>query len=338
MSKELESNKSYYAIVQKGQTFVGLSATNAWTVDWNTATKADAIKEWIAKHNPESASYSAIRRESLKRQVIIAEEAEAKRQARQAEREAIDQLRKEAYLKGSSLDFPSVISKPEYSDFYTYPEGKEPTPWNRSHDEEAYALASQEYRESVEQYEQAVNEHFDSLVHGSMLTVTDIMAWRYELIRRSFYGYVDGLLIFPQSIELHDEHMMVEAVALNFVDYSFVGIKYFEVDALLELVQTNEDFKIQSASTSGWHGADSRIRIELVTKTERKHEITLSLEWNAEHDYESRSTVLTAQAEIGTSGTYRTIADTKALVKAMQTAVNIGEQWEAQAPKTVSMS
>lgn len=339
MAKELGRDSSWYAIVQKGQTFVGLAADATFTIDWNTVTLADKIADWIAKHEPKSASYAAIARESARRQAEAAAVAEAKR-AEQQEREAERQERRmQAYQDGSSLEFPSVLDRPKYENFYTYPEGEEPTVWNREHDAEAYDEAQAQWEASWNAYRQAVAEAFDSMTTGSTLTATDCLVWKRELSERGLYPVSEGLLVFPYELDELDGNMVVNAIALDVVDYSYVGTKSFGISQQLELIASGEPFTFDDVSTSRWYdGEASRIRITMRTRTERKHELTVSLDWNVDRNYETREQRTVAVAEIGTGGTHRTAADTKVLANMMLKAIAIAEAWEAQPTTVKSLS
>lgn len=324
MKQQLETNKSYYSIVQHGLTTVLLRANDNSHFSKQSIEHQPFISEWIAKNEAIKVPFQHLNREAIRRQTEAFAKSEAEREERKAaEHERTVRIR-EAVETNATLTFVSVIDKPESNDFYT-----EGDLWTRKFKQAEYDAAWTSYRHSQTQRENEITEYFDGLNDGDQLNATNVVRWQGELLNRGIYAsWSDSEdYLFPIRAEFDAEvdGVYIEAVLVD-NNFNFKQLVSLDPAEQLTLRIPNRKYFVKRLSRY----SDGRLTIELGWKAIERLETTVYLKFD--ETWNESEIVRTPKAEVSTGGTTRSIAETIAYAELLNVAAAIGAQWEQQLP------
>lgn len=336
--KTYYSDKSYYSIVQNGKTFVILRANTSSALHYNEQRQLELSSKdgWsaaamIAKHEAQQIPFQHLLREEVRRQTIIAKEAEEAALEREAVREKREALIREAFERNYNLTFAERIQYPDREQFYGE-EVREEGKWysSRPFDQDGYDAAVEAYRQNETLIANQVAEYFSNLNDGdTILTATEALQWSHELFSRGMYlsfaddNHNEYLILQSYKYDEDAEGVYIEAVAIDRDTLAFKSLDSVDPATLLTVHIPNRNYRLNRYDCTNSHYEGLRVRIEIAHKLHDRLEIDVTMKYERTDERGKNKPV----AEISTSGTYRSIERTAAYVELINVAVGIGQAW-----------
>lgn len=325
MTKQLETNKSYYAVVQHGLTAVLLKANDTAAFNKHTVEQQLFFEQWIVENEATKVPYQALRREIDKRmyEKLVADNAahEAKLMAQAIRETALNKARE----VNDHLTFVSVLPKPERENFYTDGDA-----WSREFKQSEYDEAWNEYQRSIKAREADIAQFFDDVNDSDRFHVATALIWHYQFLHRGiFFSYSDKLdeYVLPLSWEYDDEAegVYIDAIVIDANSWEIKGNVSLNPAEMLIAKVDIQPYRIKSINSYERREHD-RVTIEIESKRFEHLSTTVYLDWNV--DFETR--IAKPTASISTGGTTRSTEATIAYIDTLNKAATIAKAWESQ--------